>query len=176
MQVEVFLGAAALLGIERACYVWAWRAPTTFDACLRLLAPRIDPVDALQYLFYGFKVIQAAVFVGWCAIHAGAFPWPPDGPQWSTLIGTWLIAVGQLLNIAVFYRLGRVGVFYGNRFGYVTVVCRDFPFSVLNHPQYVGAVLSIWGFFLVMRFPNADWLAIPLLETAYYVAGAHLER
>jgi hypothetical protein len=36
--------------------------------------------------------------------------------------------------------------------------------------------MSIWGFFVVMRFPNPDWIALPLLQTVYYVVGARLER
>ena len=45
-----------------------------------------------------------------------------------------------------------------------------------DDPQYVGTVLSIWGFFLVMRFPHDDWLVLPVLETIYYTLGARLER
>jgi hypothetical protein len=37
-------------------------------------------------------------------------------------------------------------------------------------------VLSIWGFFLLMRFPHGDWYVIPALESVYYLAGAYLER
>jgi methylene-fatty-acyl-phospholipid synthase len=76
----------------------------------------------------------------------------------------------------VFYRLGAVGVFYGNRLGHTIPWCRTFPFSCLSHPQYVGTVLSIWGLFLAMRFPQPDWFVLPALETAYYVARAHLEQ
>ncbi|HVN30321.1 MAG TPA: methyltransferase [Candidatus Binataceae bacterium] len=51
-----------------------------------------------------------------------------------------------------------------------------FPFSVLRHPQYAGAVLSIWGFFIGMRFPHPDWLVLPGLETLYYLFGAFFEQ
>jgi len=83
---------------------------------------------------------------------------------------------GQILNISVFYRLGKVGVFYGNKFGYPTSWVRKFPFSCLRHPQYIGALLSIWGFFLVMRSPQDDWYILPALETLYYVLGAYWEQ
>jgi methylene-fatty-acyl-phospholipid synthase len=87
-----------------------------------------------------------------------------------------LIVLGQVLNLSVFFRLGKLGVFYGNRFGYPVLWCRRFPFSWFKHPQYTGALLSIWGFFLVMRFPHDDWYLLPALETVYYVVGAHFER
>jgi hypothetical protein len=40
----------------------------------------------------------------------------------------------------------------------------------------VGAALTIWGVFLLVRFPFADWFALPLLSSVYYAIGAHLER
>jgi hypothetical protein len=81
-----------------------------------------------------------------------------------------------MLNMSVFYRLGKVGVFYGRQLGYEIPWCRAFPFSLLRHPQYVGTLLSIWGFFLVMRFPHNDWYLLPTLETVYYVLGAYFEQ
>jgi phosphatidyl-N-methylethanolamine N-methyltransferase len=126
----------------------------------------------VQWLFLAFKVVQVGVFVGWCAGRGGGFP-PFHPAVW--IGGGLLLLVGQTLNGLVFHRLGRVGMFFGDRFGYRVPWCRAFPFSVLGHPQYVGAVLSIWGFFLVARFPHHDWFAIPLVETVLYVIGACLE-
>lgn len=34
----------------------------------------------------------------------------------------------------------------------------------------------MWGLFLLVRYPNADWWIVPAIETAYYTAGARLER
>ncbi len=96
--------------------------------------------------------------------------------MFSFTLGGALIVTGQVLNVSVFYRLGEVGVFYGNRFGYQIPWCNEFPFSLLKHPQYVGTLLSIWGFFLAMRFPHPDWCVLPMLETAYYSLGAYLEQ
>jgi methylene-fatty-acyl-phospholipid synthase len=83
--------------------------------------------------------------------------------------------MGQSLNLSVFWRLGNAGVFYGSKFGRRIPWCRSFPFSVLSHPQYAGAVLSIWGLFLILRFPAEDWWVLPALETAYYVIGSWFE-
>lgn len=101
---------------------------------------------------------------------------PPDGKAWSVALGLGLVLLGQLLNGGVFYRLGEIGVFYGNKFGYQVPWCREFPFSVFRHPQYAGALLSIWGFFLIMRFPHRDWYWLPVVETLYYAIGARLEQ
>lgn len=175
MLVILVVAAAVLLALERATYAFAWHLPERFRAlCERFGAN--DPVAALERLFYGFKAIQLTVFAGWCLVFASRTGWPPAGLGPARLAGLALLAVGQVLNAAVFLRLGRTGVFYGNRFGQATTWVRGFPFALLAHPQYVGAVASIWGVFLVLRFPHPDWVVIPLLETIYYAIGSRLER
>jgi phosphatidyl-N-methylethanolamine N-methyltransferase len=135
-----------------------------------------EPVDVLRFLFYGFKILQFTVFVGWCYFHGDGSLSSCGGSPWSLGLGLVFIVGGQTLNLSVFYRLGKVGVFYGDRFGYQVPWCRGFPFSLFKHPQYAGTLLSIWGFFLVMRFPHDDWYLLPLLETGYYTLSAHFER
>jgi methylene-fatty-acyl-phospholipid synthase len=174
----MLLICALLLSIERIVYFAIWRYPVWFRKLCRHPAVAVfgEPVDFLQKLFYAFKVLQLAVFFGWCVVFAeNEVPLPSDDPLVLS-IGGILILVGMMLNISVFYSLGRIGVFYGNKLGYDVPWVEGFPFSVFRHPQYVGTVLSIWGFFLVMRFPHPDWIALPIVETFYYALGAHHER
>jgi hypothetical protein len=177
VTLRLLLAAAAALSVERACYVWIARTPAAFRRwCARPLVGVLGaPIVIVRELFYGFKAVQLIVFVGWCYVH-GEGSLAPSEHGLAVLGGGILILAGQMLNVSVFYRLGAVGVFYGDRLGYEVPWCRDFPFSVLSHPQYVGTVLSIWGFFLAMRFPHDDWLLLPALETAYYVVGTYLEE
>jgi len=135
-----------------------------------------DPTTAIRRLFYIFKAIQVSVFVGWCyyfgqgsffAVRRGLAP---------IAVGLTALITGQILNWAVFYRLGTLGVFYGNRFGHQTPRYSDFPFSLFEHPQYVGTVASIWGFFMLTRFPSPDWYLLPTVEAIYYSIGAWLEN
>jgi hypothetical protein len=178
VNLWVFLCAAALLSLERITYLWIWHAPEKFQR--RCGESAFDgvraPVHALRRLFYGFKVLQGAVFFGWCYIHGDGTLALLAGNAFANFVGGALIAIGQGLNFSVFYRLGTVGVFYGNRFGYQVPWNHKFPFSIVDHPQYVGALLSIWGFFLLMRFPHDDWYLLPVLETVYYFCGAYFER
>lgn len=166
--------AALLLAVERACYLWASRSSTSF-ARLCAAAPGGEPIAVVERLFYVFKVVQAGVFAGWLWVHgdgaplAIAAPWPALG------LGAALIVAGQVLNLSVFRRLGRTGVFYGNRFGHEVPWVRGFPFSVARHPQYLGTAISIWGFFLIARYPHPDWIALPALETIYYAIAARYE-
>src|SRR5262249_22450777 len=134
------------------------------------------PVTAVRNLFLAFKVVQLAVFATWWWVFADGSIAVHDRREIVLAVGVLLLIVGQWLNAAVFYRLGATGVFFGDRFGHATRRCRAFPFSLIAHPQYVGALLSIWGLFFAVRFPHADWLAIPALETIYYAMGARLER
>jgi len=172
----VFVAAALLLSLERLAYVVIWRAPERFHSVCDRAGPSLeDPVAALEALFLLFKTIQIGVFVWWCWAFGPLPPFMWGGRLVPVSAGALLVTAGQALNASVFFRLGRVGVFYGSRFGRYVPWCRRFPFSWFEHPQYVGAVLSIWGVFLVMRFPADDWLALPVLETVYYLAGARAE-
>jgi phosphatidyl-N-methylethanolamine N-methyltransferase len=177
MSVVVLAIAAALLSVERACYVAITRAPDGFRAlCARpMLARRGGPIAIVAMLFCVFKALQLGVFVAWCWVHGDGDLVPAHGNPLVFGLAAALVLVGQTFNVAVFCRLGRIGVFFGDRLGYVVRRCQEFPFSVLSHPQYVGSLLTIWGFFLAARFPHDDWYALPVLETAYYATGAWLE-
>lgn len=177
VDLATFIVAAALLSVERLTYVAVWRWPDRFQHVCRSrwLHDVGSPVDALTLLFVVFKLIQLAVFVGWCLVHEGRLI-PGERSAGVLLASASLLIVGQSLNLSVFRTLGRVGVFYGSRFGHYVPWRMTFPFSWLDHPQYVGALLTIWGFFVLTRFPAPDWTALPLLETVYYAFGAHFEQ
>lgn len=177
MSLGAFLGAAAALSVERVCYVWIARAPEAFRRfCARPAVTWLgEPVAVVRALFAAFKVLQASVFAWWCYVQGEGLG-PAQADVLSLAVGAALIVAGQVLNLGVFYRLGSVAVFYGDRLGYDVPRCREFPFSVLAHPQYVGAVLTIWGFFAVMRFPRPDWFLLPALETVYYAVGTWFEE
>ena len=122
-------------------------------------------MEGLRLLFYVFKGIQVAVLLAWCVRFGdGGVPLPTASALFAA-IGVGLIAFGQLLNFSVMTKLGVEGVFYGNRFGRDVEWQTGFPFSVFPHPQYLGALLSVWGFMLVMRYPNPDWIVLPLIST-----------
>src|SRR4029453_17794512 len=168
--------AAVLLAAERACYVVIARRPDLFLTLYARLDPRrqSSAVAVVERLFFAFKGLQFGVFRAWSYVPGGRFPFPP--PHGPFVMGLcWALAVaGQVLVVSTFYRLGRAGVFFGDRFGYAVPRCRAFPFSLLAHPQYVGPLLTIWGGFMLVRFPHDDWWALPLLETVYYLGGMWL--
>jgi phosphatidyl-N-methylethanolamine N-methyltransferase len=174
----LFIAAGFLLGIERIAYALIWRYPERFRAwCVASVAGRFrEPVDTVRDIFLICKVLQIALFAAWIYLHNDGSLWPSGGGLLATAAGAVAIVVGQALNVGVFLRLGTTGVFYGSRFGCDVAWCRGFPFSIVSHPQYVGTVLSIWGLFLIMRFPHPDWYLLPALETVYYGLGARFEQ
>jgi hypothetical protein len=167
---------AALLSLERLTYAAVWRAPNAFRRWSDRHARPGSAIDTLALLFVGFKMLQGGVFAGWCLIQSGGSLKPYSSDPRVLLAGALLIAAGQALNLSVFHALGKVGVFYGNRLGHHVPWQRRFPFTWFEHPQYLGTVLTIWGFFALMRFPAHDWLFVPVLETVYYAVGAWFER
>jgi len=177
MTITLTIAAALLLALERITYALAWHRPTAFHRlCSRLPAAAGAPVDVMSRLFVAFKIIQIGVFLGWWTAMAEQPPPLPTAEGAALALGVALFLGGQVLNFAVFARLGKVGVFYGNRFGHDVPWIHGFPFSLVPHPQYVGTLISIWGAFVVMRYPHPDWIILPLLETAYYGLAVVLER
>ena len=164
-----------VLSVERIAYVAIWRRPAGFRGFCDAFWPGTTPVDVLARLFVGFKILQCLVFAGWWIAHGHGLRPAADGPA-PLIVGGLMILAGQVLNIAVFVRLGRAGVFYGRRLGEIVAWRAGFPFSWFHHPQYVGTVVSIWGAFIAMRYPAADWSVLPALETLYYVLGACFEE
>lgn len=48
--------------------------------------------------------------------------------------------------MAIYKAIGVDGVYYGTKLGAKVPWCTDFPFNVVAHPQYVGSVLTVLGF------------------------------
>jgi methylene-fatty-acyl-phospholipid synthase len=174
--VEVLPGAIVLLSLERFFYIFLCRDPGRFAEWCRVPWSKrpFDPVLGVQALFYVFKAVQVLVIVWWCFAFGGRF-WPPAAGPLAISIGTMLLVSGQLLNAVAFRRLGRIGAFYGGQFGHPVPWHTGFPFSWFRHPQYVAGVASIWGAMLILRYPEPDWIGLPLIETIYYWLGARLE-
>jgi len=177
MDGWIFIGCAVLLSLERISYWWAWRHPDRFRNGWKpgVSTDSADPVERIYRLFLLFKLIQLTVFLGWCMWFGRTWLPLPVAPQPMWFLGALALVAGQLLNFSVFRALGKTGVFYGTRFGHTVEWCHSFPFSVFRHPQYLGTLMSIWGFFVIMRYPEPDWVVLPLLETVYYTLGSRLE-
>ena len=80
----------------------------------------------------------------------------------------------QMLNTAVYRSLGQAGTYYGIKFGKKVAWRRSFPFNLgIRHPQYVGAVMTIWAcIVLVWQQRPGGLLTLALYWTLLYAATA----
>jgi hypothetical protein len=94
-----FLAAAVLLALERACYVWIARAPRSFRRwCARSAVVWLgEPLTVVRTLFVAFKLLQCAVFAGWCVASGGGFPTLSDSDA-ALGVGALLMLGGQMLS------------------------------------------------------------------------------
>ena len=88
-----------------------------------------------------------------------------------SLLGTFLFLKGQLLNLYCFYLLKEEGILYGNKYNKNLPWIKLFPYNILNNPQFVGVVISIWG----MWFNTTDPYTIPMISSVLYYMGAKIE-
>src|SRR5262249_36238621 len=138
MEAWLILVAILLLTLERGSYVWIARRPGAVcrPCATSAVARGGGPVALGGVLFRALEVVQISVFLSWWYARE-------DGPlsgAAALAIAAALMVAGQALNFGVFYRLGAVGVFFGDRLGHEVPWCRAFPFSLIAHPQYVGTV------------------------------------
>ena len=70
------------------------------------------------------------------------------------------VQISQALNIGIYRAIGHEGVYYGFKLGHTIPWHHGFPFNVVPHPQYVGAVLTIWGAVALVTFPSCPSYAL----------------
>lgn len=88
------------------------------------------------------------------------------------------LAMGQLLNLAIYKAIGADGVYYGFKLGREVPWCTDFPFNAgVRHPQYIGAMLAYTGLFLLLGggAPSAA-LSLLVLEAGLYAFTSLMEE
>jgi protein-S-isoprenylcysteine O-methyltransferase Ste14 len=161
--------ALCVLSPQSITYSLAMLRPRALETPLtRLSGNSSDPVEGLRRLFLAFKAVQVVAVLGW-TVWFGDLLAGPTASLPVVLAGAALFLAGQGLVFAGWRRLGTEGVLYGAHFGRDIPWVRGFPFSWVRHPLYVGAWMTVWGALLVLRYPNPDWVVIPLIETCNYL-------
>lgn len=94
--------------------------------------------------------------------------------QWIACLA--IGAAGQSLNAGIFNAIGHAGVYYGFKLGHQIPWVDGFPFNVVSHPQYVGAVMSVWaGAILVWSQAPVGLGLLALYWTGLYVVTGWME-
>lgn len=96
--------------------------------------------------------------------------------QWLAFLG--LACYGQSLNVGIFQAIGHDGVYYGFKLGRKIPWVTGWPFDSVSHPQYVGSVLTIWGFVALVlgQYPGTQLLVAAGVWTMVYAATAIQEQ
>lgn len=159
-----------ILTLPHLLYAWLWMRPQD----LRNIAER--PVATFANLAYALKGVQfATVVYWWMQTHQGVFEWK-DTNVVQVLLAAALLASGQALNVGIYRAIGKPGVYYGCRLGETVPWHDGFPFNVVRHPQYVGAVLTVWGMVsLVFRVLHPGLLGVATFWTGLYTVTALIE-
>eukprot|EP00924_Labyrinthula_sp_SR-Ha-C_P011678 snap_masked-scaffold_17-processed-gene-5.23-mRNA-1 protein AED:0.30 eAED:0.30 QI:0/0/0/0.5/1/1/2/0/171 len=163
-STEFYLTASLALCMERIAYGVVWKKPSIFSLCAAQYGFSGKEPEFIYVLVKLFKVIQLIVFLCWYFKYVGRDGFDISLPQ--GLFSSSLLIAGQILNLMVWKRIGLDGVCYGCKFGRNVPWCTKFPFSLFNHPQYLGVILTVWGvFFLFYKQCPNDWFILPLVET-----------
>ena len=110
-----------------------------------------------------FKMYQAGIFYLYFVKYDINFKF--------SLLGTLLILKGQLLNLYCFYLLKEEGIFFGNQYNKKLPWITTFPYNVMQNPQYIGVIISIWG----MWFNTTDPYTISMISSVLYYIGGKVE-
>jgi len=167
---------AGLLSLERIFYTVVCHAPNVVSRIAHVIADaRGKEPEFIFKTVHMFKVIQVVAFSMWYYSHFG-FGFMALPSVEICMLSLMLLAVGQSLNMLVWYRIGVQGVCYGIKFGKDVPWCTQFPFSFMSDPQYFGAIFTVWGLFLLAsESAPHDWMAIPLVETLLYLISMKVE-
>ncbi len=169
--METYAQYALLLSLERLTYGVVWKKPQVVSEISKVAGMQQREPEMIYTWVRLFKLIQIYVFSVWYYSHYGTSL--PSLGWMQFLLGVPLLAFGQILNASVWYRIGIEGVCYGCKFGRQVPWCVDFPYSHFNHPQYLGAILTVWGMFIFSWNDCSDWWALPAIETALYTASMY---
>jgi len=179
-----FLLASSFLAIERLCYTIIWLYPHKVEKyILELRGSWLNKntdtiVDSIYKLFLINKIFQLLGYILIYILH------PSISFQNMTLfqivVGSNLAFVGQFLNVATYTAIGKVGVYYGYKFGFHVPWCNGFPFNVItSHPQYLGSTLTSYGLILITmtEYHSKDgWLMLGHIQAFQYLYMAYIEH
>lgn len=111
-------------------YYYLWNNPQKWvDLCAK---SGKDPSTLMASISHFLKLLQ---FIALFSVSN--LSWPPPLYFWP------LFLFGQFLNFRVYQLLGESGTYYGVRFGKNIPWVTEFPFGVINDPQYVGSIMSL---------------------------------
>ncbi|KAI8110979.1 hypothetical protein M9434_004553 [Picochlorum sp. BPE23] len=165
-------GVVGALALPHLLYAFIWYFP---DMWMRMF--RKSSVRVFESMAWLLKVIQFSSVIAWMYIRM------PSGvdvfaiPPLHAVIGVGLVAFGQVLNAGIYQAIGHAGVYYGFKLGHTVPWVDGFPFNVVQHPQYVGSVASVWGMAVLVwsQGPQPELVWLVVYWTFLYICTGVME-
>lgn len=84
----------------------------------------------------------------------------------------------QALNLGTYRAIGLTGVYYGTRLGRHVPWVDGWPFKYIDHPQYCGSAMTVWGALALLHsaMPMPLSIGIAVYWTGLYIVSAILEH
>jgi methylene-fatty-acyl-phospholipid synthase len=128
--------------------------------------------------FCYFLKILTVVFL---ALGAWSQYGPPVFATTHTSIliaAAFFLVYGCHLNIMVHHLLGTTGIYYGVELGFIDpkkiVWVTGYPYSLISHPQYVGASMQLIGGALMWGFDASLNVRVDIFAAAVYMSALYL--
>mmetsp|Transcript_4853 Transcript_4853/g.9659 ORF Transcript_4853/g.9659 Transcript_4853/m.9659 type:complete len:193 (+) Transcript_4853:51-629(+) len=165
-------GVVGALALPHLLYAFIWYFP---DMWMRMF--RKSSVRVFESMAWLLKVVQFSSVIAWMYIRM------PSGvdvfaiPPLHAVLGVGLVAFGQVLNAGIYQAIGHTGVYYGFKLGHTVPWVDGFPFNVVQHPQYVGSVASVWGMAVLVwsQGPQPDLVWLVVYWTFLYICTGVME-
>ena len=95
--------------------------------------------------------------------------------QYTTYLGYLLLLVGMILVLSATYKLGIIGTFNGDAYGFLLPsIITSFPFNLFNAPMYLGSTLNFLGYAILKG--SMTGLFLTLFVALAYFCGTFFEE
>jgi len=155
-DMDLFV-TCALISSSTVLYSFIWKNPSRWAS---LVGKQNNPSTVLYYISFVLKILQFSS----CFIlatknlpHFGAhnFIHKASTNVVSSVFLSLLFLLGQVLNLSVYYKLTRQGVYYGALLGYKIKWVNEFPYVIAGYsvpdPQYVGCMIAALSILLFIN-------------------------
>ena len=95
--------------------------------------------------------------------------------QYATYLGYLLLFLGMILVLSATYRLGIIGTFNGDAYGFLLPsIITSFPFNIFNAPMYLGSTLNFLGYSILKG--SMTGILLTLVVAIVYFCGTFFEE
>jgi len=95
--------------------------------------------------------------------------------QYMSYLGYLLLFMGGILVLSATYKLGIIGTFNGDAYGFLLPsIITSFPFNLFNAPMYLGSTLNFLGYAIIKC--SATGIFLTMLVALAYGCGTFFEE